>query len=601
MKKGFSSIDELLQRPTDATQEQLSKKFSPAASDKLQEKLEEIRIETSEKETEQRAVSLGLPFINLVGFPIGPEIISLIPEEEAAGHRVVAFFHMENQIRIGVVDPDDADLHDIIANLQHHHPRTNIELYLISQHSFEAAFALYKTVAKIKKIQFGVSITAAQLEHYQKTLRNFADLKEQILSVNMTDAFAMIISMALNLDASDVHLETEEDNVKMRFRIDGVLHDAVKLPAHIWPRLLKRIKAIAGLKINVTEVPQDGRITVKFATKEKLDLRVSAFPSAFGESIVMRLLKSSSIGLQFEDLGMRPDVLAILKQEMEKPNGMIITTGPTGSGKTTTLYAILNQLNSPETKIITLENPIEYKLEGIVQSQVNATGDVARGEVKLVDPRQEEFSTARDYTFAKGLRALLRQDPDIVMIGEIRDFETATTAVEAALTGHLMLSTIHTNDAAGAVPRFLGMGVKGIFLAPALNAVIGQRLVRRIHEACKEQYTPRPEEIAKMKEWVAAMPESDAEKKPDVINITFYRGKGCEACSHTGFKGRIGIYEIFTMSEKIEQQILSDKVSEYQMKELLREAGMITMGQDGMLKVLGGITTLDEVFRVAKE
>jgi type IV pilus assembly protein PilB len=291
------------------------------------------------------------------------------------------------------------------------------------------------------------------------------------------------------------------------------------------------------------------------------------------------LLKSTSIGLSFDQLGMRPLVYKKLKEEIEKPNGMVITTGPTGSGKTTTLYAILNTLNSPDNKIITLENPIEYKLKGIVQSQIDHS---------------------KNYTFSLGLRAILRQDPDIIMVGEIRDFETAQTAIDAALTGHLMLSTIHTNDASGAVPRFLGMGVQGIFLAPALNAIIGQRLVRRICEKCKQPYTPPPEEVKKMKEWIDAIPENSGEVKPDVSAVKFFKGAGCDACNKTGYKGRVGIYEVFTMSAEIEDQILSGRVSEFQMKDILHRAGMVTMGQDGMLKVIEGVTTLDEVFRVAK-
>jgi type IV pilus assembly protein PilB len=365
----------------------------------------------------------------------------------------------------------------------------------------------------------------------------------------------------------------------IRFRVDGVLVVFARLPHSMWKRMISRIKTISGLKINISEIPQDGRITIELGGEASLDIRVSTLPSAFGESVVFRLLNSSAIGLSFDELGMRAPVYAKLKAEIDKPNGMIITTGPTGSGKTTTLYAILNTLNNAETKIITLENPIEYKLKGIVQSQIDHS---------------------KKYTFSLGLRAILRQDPDIIMVGEIRDFETAQTAIDAALTGHLMLSTIHTNDAAGAVPRFLGMGVQGIFLAPALNAVIGQRLVRRICKDCKKPYTPPAEEVARMKEWVEAIPENSGEAKPDISKLEFMKGVGCATCNNTGYKGRVGIYEVFTVSAEVEQQILSGKVSEFQMKEILHRAGMVTMGQDGMLKVIDGLTTLDEVFRVAK-
>jgi type II secretory ATPase GspE/PulE/Tfp pilus assembly ATPase PilB-like protein len=267
-----------------------------------------------------------------------------------------------------------------------------------------------------------------------------------------------------------------------------------------------------------------------------------------------------------------------LKAQIQRPNGMIITTGPTGSGKTTTLYAILLTLNTPDVKIITLEDPVEYKLEGIAQSQIDHT---------------------KDYTFAKGLRSILRQDPDVIMVGEIRDLETAETAIQAALTGHLLLSTIHTNDAAGAIPRFMSMGVKPFLLAPALNCIIGQRLCRTIHDKCKEETKLDDETLARVKKTLSDIsPKSGV--KVDIDKIKFFRGKGCDECNGIGYKGRIGIYEILAMSQDIEKVILSGNVSEYQMRDIAKAAGMITMAQDGILKALDGLTTVDEVYRVAE-
>lgn len=598
---GFGSIEDLIQKPQsnntqqtasddanssrNALQDAAAKaaqgedNTAEAAQSHLNEKMEEIRLRTLEDETKAKASLLSMSYIDLEAFPIGPEVISLIPEEEAREHKIITFFRLENQIRVAVVDPDDPAVHDIIANLQGRHEGAQIKLYLISQHSFDSAFKLYRSVAKVKTVEYGVRITAEDLDRFAKELTDYDIFAKRLQEVNMTEAFAMIIAMALNVGTSDIHIEAGEREVHVRFRIDGVLTIVATLPQNMQSRLVNRIKAIAELKINVSEIPQDGRITIKLGEDDKLDIRVSTLPSAFGESVVFRLLKSSSVGLSFEDLGMRPKTFERLKEQIEKPNGMIITTGPTGSGKTTTLYAILNKLNSPENKIITLENPIEYKLAGIVQSQVDHT---------------------KKYTFAMGLRAILRQDPDIVMVGEIRDLETAKTAVEAALTGHLMLSTIHTNDAAGAIPRFLGMGIQGIFLAPALNAVIGQRLVRRICKDCTQPYTPPKEQLDKMQEWINNIPEKSGEEKPDVSQVEFLKGAGCSTCADTGYKGRVGIYEVFTMSAGIEQQVLGGNVSEYEMKKLLHEAGMVTMGQDGLLKVVDGMTTLDEVFRVAK-
>ncbi|MCX6743485.1 MAG: ATPase, T2SS/T4P/T4SS family, partial [Candidatus Parcubacteria bacterium] len=282
--------------------------------------------------------------------------------------------------------------------------------------------------------------------------------------------------------------------------------------------------------------------------------------------------------LQFEDLGVRGKAYTDLKRQTERPTGMIVTTGPTGSGKTTTLYAILNKLNNPETKIITLEDPIEYKLEGIAQSQIDHSAG---------------------YSFADGLRSILRQDPDIIMVGELRDLETVEVSIQAALTGHQVLSTLHTNDAAGAIPRFLSMGAKPFLLAPALNAVIGQRLVRKIHDKCKIEMTLEPEKLERVKQALAKLP-SNSGYSVDVNKMKFYRGQGCDECNHIGLKGRIGIYEIFTLNSEIEAEILSGKASEYKVAELAHSGGMISMVQDGILKSLDGITTVDEIFRVTE-
>jgi len=313
---------------------------------------------------------------------------------------------------------------------------------------------------------------------------------------------------------------------------------------------------------------------------ERVDIRASFLPTNYGESVVLRLLRSSAVGLSFEDLGIRDKSFQQLKREVERPNGMIITTGPTGSGKTTTLYAILKKLNNPETKIITVEDPIEYQLEGINQSQ-----------------------TGKKYTFAQGLRSIVRQDPDVVMIGEIRDLETAEIAIQAALTGHLVLSTIHTNDAAGTVPRFMSMGAKPFLLAPALNAMIGQRLVRRVCKECKEEVEPTPEQKERIVKILEGLPNEEKENikfTPDLANLKFYKGKGCKACQEIGYKGRIGVYEIMIMNEEIEKLVLKGSVSEYDMRNLAQKYGMISMVQDGLLKAIDGITSVDEIFRVAE-
>jgi type II secretory ATPase GspE/PulE/Tfp pilus assembly ATPase PilB-like protein len=383
------------------------------------------------------------------------------------------------------------------------------------------------------------------------------------------------MAAAIKSGSSDVHIEAEEKEIKVRFRIDGILHDAVVLSSDLWKKIISRMKILSAVKINVSDKPQDGRITI-FTKKERIDIRASFLPTAYGESVVMRLLRSSSVGMAFEDLGIRSRAYEQLRREVERPNGMIITTGPTGSGKTTTLYAILKKLNKAETKIITIEDPIEYQLNGVNQSQ-----------------------TSEKYTFAHGLRSIVRQDPDVIMVGEIRDLETAEIAIQAALTGHLVLSTIHTNDAAGTVPRFLSMGTKPFLLAPALNAIIGQRLVRVNCKHCSAPEELNEEKLSRVKEILEKLPAEEKEKI-DFNNLKFVRGRGCPACQNIGYKGRIGIYEIMTMNAELEKIILSGNASEYDMRDSGTKNGMVTMVQDGLLKALDGITSVDEVFRVAE-
>ncbi|HEX9664543.1 MAG TPA: GspE/PulE family protein, partial [Patescibacteria group bacterium] len=406
------------------------------------------------------------------------------------------------------------------------------------------------------------------------------DLDKKIKGISVTEVVTAIISLALQIEASDIHIEAEENDVKVRYRVDGILNDATVLPKETWPKITSRIKLLAGLKINIENKPQDGRFTI-FLSKDQVDVRVSVIPTTYGESIVMRLLRSTAVGLKFEDLGITGRAFADIENEIKKPNGMIITTGPTGSGKTTTLYAVLTRLNTTATKIITLEDPIEYKLEGINQSQVDRS---------------------KGYTFAEGLRSILRQDPDIVMVGEIRDLETADVAINAALTGHLVISTLHTNSAAAGIPRFMAMGVKPFLLAPALNAIVGQRLVRKICPACREEVeldTKTRGEVLKILEKIP--PETAAQILTEELHqLKFYKGGGCVECHGIGYKGRIGIYEIMIMVKEIEDLILAGQVSEFKMQEVAVKNGMVTMVQDGLIKASRATTTVDEVFRVAK-
>jgi type IV pilus assembly protein PilB len=545
--------------------------------EKFAEKMRLIKIKEKEAETKAEASQMRVEHIDLTGFPISPEALTLIPRQQSKEHKIIAFLNNGTEVRIGTRNPKDPAIEEIVFQVKER-SHANVQVYMISEHSYVNAEKLYDALPEVIAIVKGVQITGEELERFQREVKTVQELNAHVQKVTITDFVALIVATSLRAGCSDIHIEAQENDVKVRYRIDGVLHNVASVKKELWPRIVNRFKLFSGLKLNITTVPQDGRFTIFLADGEKVEVRVSTLPTAYGESIVMRLLKSSSIGLKFEDLGIRGMAWEQLKREVDRPNGMIITTGPTGSGKTTTLYAILNKLNDEETKIITLEDPVEYKLSGISQSQIDKS---------------------KDYTFAKGLHSILRQDPDVVMVGEIRDLETAEVAIQAALTGHLMISTIHTNSAAGAIPRFMSMGVKPFLLAPALNAVIGQRLVRRICKYCVTDDVLEPAVFERAKKILSEIrPESGY--KIDLDNLKFKKGAGCEKCSGIGLKGRMGIYEIFAMSKEIEQIILSGQVSEYQMQEIAIRQGMISMVQDGLLKALDGITTVDEVFSVAE-
>ena len=532
-----------------------------------------IRKKEIEKESEKKAALVGLPYANLFGFPISPEALSLIPETLARELNAVCFFYDGSNIRLACVEPS-MEIADELERLNNQY-FTKGKLYMVSQNSLDLALEAYKSLPKVKKINSGVEISEESLERFKNDIVNFKSLNEKINDVNISDIVTLILAAAIKIGSSDVHIEAEENGVAIRFRIDGVLQDAAMIDRDKWKKIATRMKILARVKINITDKPQDGRYTI-YLKEGKIDVRTSFLPTAFGESVVMRLLDSKASALEFEKLGIRPSILNILKEEIQKPNGLILTTGPTGSGKTTTLYAILNKLNLPDSKIVTLEDPIEYQLNGINQSQVDAR---------------------RGYTFSDGLRSILRQDPNIIMVGEIRDLETAEIAVQASLTGHLVLSTLHTNDAAGVIPRMIDIGVKPYFLVPSINAVIGQRLVRKICPHCRQEYQLNSEENERVQKILAVISPKANVDIPASLPPLYKAGAGCEQCNFTGYKGRIGIYEIFTMDDNL-KQLTVDKAPSFKILQQAIENGMITMLQDGVLKCIDGITSLEEVYRV---
>lgn len=430
-----------------------------------------------------------------------------------------------------------------------------------------------------KKLLGSVAISPEIIEEVGRDVSDITGFKAKItdfVSKSVTELLDVILYGAIVLDASDIHIEPQEDQALLRVRLDGILQDVVFFEQSTYHHLISRLKLLSKLKLNITDKPQDGRFTIAMGDS-LIEIRNSSLPSEYGESIVMRILNPKSL-INLEDLGLREDLFKIFQAQIEKPNGMIIVTGPTGSGKTTTLYAFLKKIQNPEIKIITIEDPIEYHLKGISQTQV---------------------APEKGYTFADGLRSIVRQDPDVILVGEIRDLETAKIGLQAALTGHLVLSTLHTNDAAGTIPRLVDLGTDASSIAPALKMAVAQRLVRKVCKQCSTLSAPSSEELDTIKKGLKNLPATV--KSPDLNNIKMAKIKegGCAVCNFTGYKGRHGLFEAFLVDSEMEKFILTNPpVSS--IRELAIKKGMATMYQSGLIDVAEGKTTLEEVLRMVE-
>ena len=506
------------------------------------------------------AEHLRVEYKSLKGVTIDQKVLDILPEDSAVYHRAVVFAKTKNKISVAMVDPRNIESIEFIEK------RTDFTV--IPYFTFESELALALNQYKISlRVEFK-NIISQNVSHSEKLTTDLEKAAEELPVIRVLDT---ILEYAIAEKVSDVHIEGIENNVVIRFRIDGVLHDMITLPKNIQDALVARVKILSNLKIDEHRLPQDGRF--KFQSgNTKIALRVSIIPTFFDENIVLRLLSESERPLTLEELGFTGRNLNIIEKALKSNHGMILVTGPTGSGKTTTLYSLLNILNSPETMICTVEDPIEYGFRRISQIQINP-------KIGL--------------TFASGLRSILRHDPDIIMVGEIRDEDTATISIHSALTGHLVLSTLHTNDAPSAIPRFLDLGAKGFLVASTVNVVIAQRLVRKICEKCTEEISPDKALLEELSQMININYQNLIKKK-------YYKGSGCKECHLTGYKGRIGIFEIFEMDDNLRELVLK-RAPVGELAKAAKTKGMTSMLDDGYEKVLAKMTTLEEIMRVARE
>jgi type IV pilus assembly protein PilB len=531
-----------------------------------------------------QAQANGIQYVNLSSMSVPPDFMKMLPKELAENYQAVPFGRTGGRVAIAMLDPTNVQAVDFISRKI----GSNVATYMASQASIQHVLMQYSAnlSGDIKD-----AIETARLDDEVDKNKNASKMQNLVQDAPITRALNNILEYAVNSRASDIHVEPREHDLRIRFRIDGVLEETMVLPKNIEPALISRIKILSNLKIDEHRIPQDGGFQVHVGKKD-IDLRIAIAPVTWGEQIVIRLLEKDSQLLTLEHLGFKGMAFQRIKEGIHKPHGMVLATGPTGSGKSTSLYAAIQEIKDVKINIVTLEDPIEYKMDGINQIQVNP-------EVGL--------------TFASGLRSILRQDPNVVMVGEIRDAETANLAVQAALTGHIVLSTIHTNSAAGVLPRLLDMDVEPFLVASTVNTVIGQRLIRRVCDKCRESYQSTEAETQSIHTTLGhVLPKTkeDIPKVKEVIGYetlpladqnayTLYKGKGCKDCKE-GYKGRIGIYEVFTMSDEMER-LLAEKATTTQIQTLAQKEGMTTMKEDGYLKALNGVTTLEEVARVASD
>lgn len=543
------------------------------------EKIEELRKQEAEDLAKILSQKYQLPYLDLTRITIDLDSLKIVPEETARESRLAVFQSVGKKLQVAARNPNLPSTQETLEELK----RTGYtaQLFIVSENSLQKAWSRYKEVPEFTEISKGlIEISEEKIEDFLAEIKNTENLKTSLATLaasnqarKISEMLEAILGGALSLEASDIHIEPQEKTARLRTRLDGVLQDVVFFDKKTYSLILSRIKLISELKLNIHNKAQDGRFTIK-AQASDIEVRTSILPGPFGESIVLRILNPKTIAKAFSALGMHPVLLEIMEKEIDRPNGMILTTGPTGSGKTTTLYAFVKKIYSPAIKIITIEDPIEYHLTGINQTQV-----------------EEE----KGYDFAKGLRSILRQDPDVILVGEIRDLETAETAMHAALTGHLVFSTLHTNNAAGTVPRLIDLGVKPNIIAPAINVTMAQRLVRKLCAQCKQKDLPTAEEKSTIEKILKDLPKNISQ--PNLSNLSIFRPKGCGQCNSTGYQGRLGVFEAILINDEIEKLILKNP-SENEITATAKKQNIPTIEQDAILKAIYGLTSLEEIKRI---
>lgn len=546
--------------------------------EKEEKELADIKQQEEETLIEFLAQKHGLPYVNLLTVPIEHDALKLISEASAREAKLAPFSLSGKRLGVAIFTPNTEEVQAALKKLQD--AGYHIELFMASTKSLEKAWKYYREISTAAESHAGlVEISASAVQEAAADITHLAGVIPKIDEVIASKAqnrisrlLEVILGAAIALGASDIHIEPEEAYVQLRLRLDGILQKVTSFDRATYALLNSRVKLLSGLKLNLKAEAQDGRFSVKVAEAD-IEIRTSLLPGAYGESIVLRLLDPKSISVPLESLGIHPILLRVIEQHISRPNGMLLTTGPTGSGKTTTLYAFLRKIHTPGVKIITIEDPIEYHLPGIVQTQVEA---------------------AKHYTFASGLRSALRQDPDVIMVGEIRDEETAEIAINASLTGHLVFSTLHTNNAAGTFPRLVDLGVNPKTISSAINLTMAQRLVRRLCDACKKEVGIDAKNLARFEKVLEHLPKS---ARP-VTMAKMWTAARCEKCNGTGYKGRVGIYEGILTDPAVEAAV-REGGSEREIELAALTQGIPTMAQDGILKVLAGVTSLEELERVA--